>query len=322
MKKNDVLVQAVFTAGLVAAIAAGGRVGLVRAQEAAPPLPPAAKGWQLVTFDMHEQQVIERTIQSLMSELGPGFTINVTKTVPTPCESAACGKTACEDMIARIGSSECAGACNANCSEKPAKFVGLGCPCTEAGECVCATEAAGGSEGGACKCCPCANQTACDEATCGEEHATSLAAHHVGEELKAKGHEHCPIMEHLPRLIAEQAAAKAELASRKEASEKFSELYETLTELVATNAALHAKLEAQEEHVQLIHKLSELAVENARLKAHVELAGAHAGAGQHALTLSIENERLKQRLADLEQKYAAGEETRSAARSSSDKLSR
>ena len=321
MKKNDVIAGAVFAAGLVAAVDVGGRVRPVHGQESAPPTPPTAVGWQLVTFDKREQKVIEQTIQSLLAELGPGFTINVTKTVPSLCAEGACAeKTACEEMIARIGVDADARVCEANCAELPAKFVGLGCPCTEAGECDCAEAACGSDCGAACKCCPCGTA-----ATCATKNPAALAAHTahvVSQASKEEAHEHCPLMEHLPRLIAEQAAATAELASRKEASEKFSELYETMAELIAANAALHAKLEAQEEHVQLIHKMAELATENARLKAHVELAGGHAGAGQHALTLTVENERLKQRVTELEHKHAEVEAARSAARGRSEKRAR
>jgi hypothetical protein len=281
-------------------------------------------------------ETLERVAKTLLAELGPGFAIRVTK---MPACETACGtcasQTACEEMIARIGVDFESPCCAETCNAGPAKFVSLGCPCAAAGECHCAGQ-------GACKCCSCGSQAACgSDATCGSEtachaehtacnaeHTAAFAAHEEGHALhhekhivELKSHEHCPFVEHMASLIAEAAAARAELASRKEASEKMAGMYESMAELIAANAALHARLEAQEEHFKLAEKLAHLATENARLKTHVELAG-HTEAGQHALTLTLENERLKARLAELEQKHAEAQATRTAAKVRSDRKAR
>jgi hypothetical protein len=316
---------------LLAALALCGHIETVRGQEAAPPLPPEGVACRA---SCQEVAAIERAAQTLLAELGPGFAFHVSKLPDFDLASGACGsKTACEEMIARLNvdfDAPCAGAACAagTCTERPAKFVSLGCACAAAGECHCAGE-------GACKCCPCGGEaTHVSEVTCGSEcnctaeHSAAFASHEEqnGEHhkkllLHVKSSEQCPFVEHMTRLVAEHAAARAELASRKEASEKFSEVYESMAELIAANAALHARLEAQQEQLAMTEKLAHLAAENARLKAHVELAG-HSEAGQHALTLTLENERLKQRIVALEQKQAEAPATRTAAKARSERKAR
>jgi hypothetical protein len=319
MSKDCWLVRALVGTYCVAALLVCGQVRLALGQEAAPPQPPDYAVRHSLIIQRHFEP-IHKAAQSLIDELGPGWMVRITK-APT-CETfgGPCGQaTACEEMIARLGTGAEAQACEVDCQQWPARFVNVGCPCTETGECHCAEAVCGSDCAAACKCCPCAgdaNRTAQHEAA-----FAAHAEHAAPQAIRAKAHEHCPYIEQIAKLAADQAAARAELASRKEASEKFAEMYETMAELMAANAALHAKLEAQEEHLKLAEKLAHLAAENARLKAHVELAGSRE-AGQHALTLSVENERLKLRVAELEHKRAEGEEARSASSGRNKKIAR
>jgi hypothetical protein len=325
MNKDSSLVWLLGSHVLVASLLCG-HWNLARGQEAPPPLPPERAACQTAG---HDVEALERVAKTLLAELGPGFAIHVTKLQGCEAAGGACAggacesPTECEEMIARLGVNF-EGTCAAGaCSERPAKFVSLGCACAASGDCHCA-----GKE--TCQCCSCGSEaTSGSETACGAEHAAALASH---EEQRAgrlekhtvqlKSHEQCPFVQHMANLIAESASARAELASRKEASEKMAEMYEAMAELIAANAALHAKLEAQEEHFKLAEKLAHLATENARLKTHVELAGGSTQAGQHALTLTLENERLKARVGELEQKHAQAQATRTAAKARSDRKAR
>jgi hypothetical protein len=201
----------------------------------------------------------------------------------------------------------------------------LGCPSVAAGECTCAGEPACGSECAAghcpgCKCDECQSAmhvAESDEPTCGDE--SCALARLVLDNDQDDGDEitdfhPLKLMQHIAALMAEKAAAQAALEARDQADEKLSELVETITELIADNAALDAKLEAQAEHARLRETITDLAAENARLKAHVELAAERAELAKNAFAMALENERLKLRLADLEQRHAAAEAARTAAK--------
>jgi hypothetical protein len=195
--------------------------------------------------------------------------------------------------------------CGSDCREA----VTAGCTCEKCGckECKCGTVAA-----------------TADEAKCGEECvAKTLVIQHVqhacGDEL-AELHP-LKLMQHIASLMAEKAAAEAALEVREESAEQLSELFEGMADLIAENAALNVRLEAQAEHTKLAEKMADLAAENARLKAHVELAAERMELTKAALSMTLENERLKLRLADLEQKHAAAEAARTAARPRTDRES-
>jgi hypothetical protein len=205
-----------------------------------------------------------------------------------------------------------------------AQFIRFGCPCNAAGECTCGGQTTCGHEcavaaGTGCQCddCKCyarAGQT--DEATCGNDHCAvaRMVIKHAEHHDDAHDHHPLKLMQHIAGLMAEKAAAEAALEVRKEADEQLGELYEAMSELLADNAALDAKVQAHADHTKLLERITDLAAENARLKAHVELADERAALTKGAFALTIENERLKLRLADLEQKHAAAEAARTAAR--------
>lgn len=323
MKIKELVAHGVMVVCLTAVAAICGRASLARGQEEAPPMPPEHGVRRLIILQRHDVEAGTQTAELRLNELGPGVTLQVSKAA-CDAEAAACnGKTACEEMIARLGAPDCANACanscgaacTAACGEQLGKFVSTGCACTDSGECFCSADAGCGTDSkSACKCCSCGDKTA----------LAALAAHaeHAVPHALGKGHEQCPFMDQMMKLVAEHAAAKAELATRREASEKFAQMLETMAELAAANAALHAKIESHEEQTKLTIKLAEFAAENARLKAHVELAGGRSEAGQHALTLTVENERLKERLAELERKQAESDATRSATRVRGEKRAR
>lgn len=314
MKNKRWLARWISGIHLAAALAVSMNMPKARGQEEIPPLPPGHRVEHLIVFDARQMQAIERAGEALRNEIGPGFTITVTKTapcVPSNCNGAA---SSCDEFCA---------------FESPTgRFVKQACPCVVTGECQC---------NGVCRCAgqagspvstvcgseclaSCAGQTC--EAKCGEEecdialaHAEEANEHH--ERFHQRFHLHhepLDLIHALVELSADRAAARAELESRREASAKMASLYETLAELIAANAALEAKLEAQVEHTKLAEKVAELAADNARLKTHVELAGSRAEASQQSISLTLENERLKLRLADLEHRQAISEASQTAER--------
>jgi len=227
------------------------------------------------------------------------------------------GPTFCEEVLERLSAP-------APKADEPhikltTRFIGQGCACAAAGECVCAGHPTGGEECAAaraddCKCCPCVAEAA--EAKCGEDicEVADCLIRRVEHFEQPAEYDPLKLMQHIAGLVGEKAAAQAALAVRKEADEKIGELVETLAELLADNAALDAKLEAASEQHKLLEKMANLAAENARLKTHVELASERAEIARASAALTIENERLKLRLAELEQKHALAEATRTAAK--------
>jgi hypothetical protein len=323
----------------VAAVTAIVTGQLARGQEEVPPLPPDHRARQLIIFNARQTEAIERAGESLLSELGPGFTITVTKT-PAFINSAfndAAASSCNANSACSLGVVRCQVAGAASCNEvctfdaPTGLFVKQGCPCIVTGDCQCgdvcrcAKETGCGSE-----CLASCTEQAC-EAGCGEDacdialaHAEEAAEHHH-EHFRQRihvQHDQLDLVQHLVELVADRAAVRTELECRKEASAKMADLYETLAELIAVNAALEAKLEAQVEHTKTLEKVAELAAENARLKTHVELAGGRSDSTQQMFSLTLENERLKLRLADLEHRQATSEASQTAERSLRDRKTR
>jgi hypothetical protein len=179
-----------------------------------------------------------------------------------------------------------------------------------------------------CKCCKHAvahDETKCgEEANCGEDcGATLTMVVENGEEHDDLADYHpLKLMRHIAELMADKAAAEAVLEVKHEAQEEIADLYEAMAEVMADNAALDAKLIAAAEHRKLLERIADLATENARLKTQNELAAERIEMAKTSVALTLENEHLKSRLADLEQKHAAAEAARTAAKSSGDRESR
>jgi hypothetical protein len=310
MNSRSWLSQMVVGGLLVVTFTFTGRLQLAFGQHELPPLPPGQPAEWTVKIGAHEIQAIERASKSLLAELGPGFTVTVTKTPHH--DTSACRDTSaicCEEIFNRLSSD--LAVCDAPCGTLTAKFVRLGCPCTATGECHCADQAVCGCD------CPQAQQVATCPAACDAKCASepvAIAAHHTTPHEHVAGDPaECTFLQLITSLVEEKATAQAELAVRKEATEKQIDLYGRMAHLLAANAALEAKIAAQAEHAKLAEKLAELAAENSRLKAHVELASRHAEANQHVLSLTLENERLELRLAELERQHAV-EDTQTATR--------
>jgi hypothetical protein len=321
MKNNSWLVRVLVSACFCLAVgmATLGRDPSARGQDEIPPTPPNYAVRQAVIVeqrmpdsDPQQSWAISRATHALLSELGPGVMIRVTKTSPGGFFDNHCSApTSCEAMLQHIGVNF--EECNHTCDELATQFTRVGCPCTAAGDCHCPA--------GACRCggeCLCGSTCSAAAAAKSGQDSCAITVGHA-EQLNQQPAEPVPhdqlrLLQHMASLLAEKAAARAELDTRKEASAKLIELYETIAELIAANAALEAKLEAQAEHAKLAEKLADLAAENARLKTHVEFAAGRAETSQHSISLTLENERLKLRLADLEQKHAIAEATRTAAK--------
>lgn len=239
-------------------------------------------------------------------------------------------------------------------------FLRLGCAACGLGECTCGSDgkcssetvcgsdcAATGCTAGTCTAstftttkssdCKCDDCTCCkhavahddakcgeEEANCGEDCGTTLTMVVENGEHHDEFADYHPLklMRHIAALMAEKAAAEAALEVREEAHEELAELYEAMAEVMADNAALDAKLIAAAEHRKLLERIADLATENAKLKVHAELADARVEMAKTSVALSFENEHLKSRLAELEQKHAAAEAARTAAKTSGERESR
>jgi hypothetical protein len=291
---------------------------MARGQEEVPPPPPGHRVGHFIVFDDREMRAIERAGESLLGELGPGFTVTVTRT--PVCVASSCN-TGAAQTCNELGAFNPQAGC----------FVKQACPCIAGGDCHCVDVCHCGSD---CVCgaeclasrteqvcqgqCP---GEACDVALAHAEEAPAHHEEHLHHRVRIH-HDQPDLIHHLVDLVADRAAARTELECRREASAKMADLYETVAELIAANAALEAKLEAQIEHTKTLHKVAELAAENARLKTHVELAGSRTDSSQQMISLTLENERLKLRLADLEHKHAASEASQTAERMVRDRKSR
>jgi hypothetical protein len=214
-----------------------------------------------------------------------------------------------------------------------ATFTRLGCPCTDVGECRCASESSCGTECAAasaagaehctgCKCCTCAAKS--EEARCGDENCelATMVIQAAAHQDEAAQRDPLKLMQHIAGLMAEKAAAEAALDVKSESHAEAAELYEAMAELMADNAALDAKLQARAEHDKLVEKLATLAAENARLTAHVQFAAERAERAKSELALAIENEHLKVRLAALEEKQALEDAARTATRQRGERKAR
>jgi len=241
------------------------------------------------------------------------------------------------DGFLRLGCAACGlGECNCGSDVKCANETVCGSECAAAactaGACtVAATTNCTNSE---CKCddCKCCEHAlAHDETKCGEEEAQcgqdcgatlTMVVENAEHHDEFADYHPLKLMRHIAELMAEKAAAEAALEVREEAREEVAELYEAMAEVMADNAALDAKLIAAAEHRKLLERIADLATENARLKVQNELATERIEMAKSSVALSIENEHLKTRLAEVEQKHAAAEAARTAAKSSGDRESR
>jgi hypothetical protein len=307
------------------AVLAASLVQISRAQEAAPPAPPAAVCNGACPTAEHPvcagpcdpaiAHLIDRATRALASEFGGNVMFHVTMSPPAPvmprvCIQATCGEETFDRFVA-------APPVFAHpFPQVVTKFLRLDCPCDAAGECHCTGQTSCGSECAAAaasdsKCCPCAGES--DAVTCTSEQGqkATLIIKRATPHAEFNHHDPLQLMHHVAELMAAKAGAEAALEVRKEADEQIGELFETLAEVIVDNAALDARIEGLTEQRALHEKLVELAAENAKLKAQVELAAAHAEAIRASHALALENERLKLRLADLEHKHA--EATASAA---------
>jgi hypothetical protein len=314
---NHLLDRVFALCGLSLLLAAVWMGQLVHAQDELPPPLPTPPGAHLRQILIADHVAPKRIV--IITQGGPDWAH-----LPPVGQffKAGCnGPTFCEEVLERLQAP--AQASNQPIIDLTPKFIGQGCACAAAGECVCASHPACGEECAAakadsCKCCPCADHAV--EATCGEDgcQAADILIQRVQHVEQLEEHHPLKLMQHIAGLVGEKAAAQAALAVRKEADDQIGELVETMAELLADNAALDAKLEAQNEaHAEqrkLLEKVADLAAENARLKAHVELAAERAEIIRSTATLTLENERLKLRIVELEQKHALAEAARTAAK--------
>jgi hypothetical protein len=241
------------------------------------------------------------------------------------------------DSFVRLGCAACGlGECKCGSDEKCASEAVCGSECAAAActATTCTSSTSATSANSECKCdnCKCCkhalahDETKCgeEEANCGEDCGATLTMVVENAEHHDEFADYHPLklMRHIAELMAEKAAAEAALEVRHEAHEELAEIYEAMAEVMADNAALDAKLIAAAEHRKLLERITDLATENARLKTQNELAAERIEMAKSSVALSLENEHLKTRLAELEQKHAAAEAARTAAKPSGDRESR
>ena len=262
--------------------------------------------------------MVARATRALTAEFGNGLTFRVMMPYPATAAPAVCNEQSCHaEVVDRMIPAPPVFAHPFN-HHVVTRFIRLGCPCADAGECLCAGEATCGIECAAakasdCKCCPCAGESDAVACTSEQGQKATLIIKRATHHLDINHHDPLQLMHHVAELMAAKAGAEAALEVRKQADEQIGELFETLAEVIADNAALDARIEGLTEQRMMAEKLAELATENARLKAQVELAAAQTEATRASHALALENERLKHRLADLEQKHA-DEAARTASR--------